>query len=414
MNLDRLVACQGKLVTTGADTLPTSPSQSRRWPLLLVGAIACAAGVSFAFGWASEHSKSEPPPPAPAPAAADTPTMSDGVFTFTEDYAKRAGIRVDTAIERDLAPITEVTGQVDFSPEDVAAVGTRIFGHVDEVDVLPGQHVEAGQPLARLVSSALGEAQARLSTADAREHFAEVDRKRKERLVAEGIAADRSAQVALRELEAARAQRRAAEQSIRAMGGVPSNRTLGNFVLRAPITGEVVEMNVFRGQAVQPDHQAFKIADLSQLWLELAVYERDLPRLQVGDEVLVHPSGDELTVVKGVVAHVGSLIDPGTRTATVRVHVDNQERKLRIGQAVQARIISTGSQVHALAVPRTAVVLVDGEQTVFVSPRDGEAFPRRVRVGVRSNDYLQITEGLEPGERIVVDGVFELKSELFR
>lgn len=392
----------------------TSPPPPRRkpWRALLFGAVLCGIGTTVAF-WASAHDAEPAPAPQTAPKS-DIPVMKDGVLHFSPSYAERAGIVVEPAVERSLAPVTDVTGHVDFSPNHVAAVGTRIFGHVDEVDVLPGQTVKEGEPLARLVSSELGEAQARLHTADAREHFAETDRKRKERLVAEGIAADRSAQVALRELEAARAQRLAAEQSIRAMGGSPKASKLGNFTLRAPIDGEVVEMNVYRGQAVQPDHQAFKIADLSKLWLELAVYERELPRISVGDEVLVRPGGDELTVVKGVVAHVGSVIDPGTRTATVRVQVDNEQRELRVGQAVQARLVSIGSKVQALAVPRTAVILVDGQHTVFVSPRDGEAAPRQIELGVQSNDYVEIVKGIEPGERVIVDGVFELKSELFR
>src|SRR5690606_5419972 len=151
------------------------PPRRKPWRALLLGAVLCGIGTSVAF-WASAHD-AEPtaePPPQDAPKS-DIPLMKDGVLQFSRTYAERAGIVVEPVNERSLAPVTDVTGHVDFSPNHVAAVGTRIFGHVDEVDVLPGQSVEAGEALARLVSSELGEAQARLHTAGAREQFAEVD-----------------------------------------------------------------------------------------------------------------------------------------------------------------------------------------------------------------------------------------------
>lgn len=402
--------------SSAAHTGPRRAIRPRKSFVVLLGGVLTVAGAVLVYRQASADTiVADAQSVASAAAVADAPQMSDGVFRFSAEFANRAGIVTVVAEERDLAPIVEVTGQVDFSPGYVAAVGTRIFGHVDDVRVLPGERVEAGQPLARLVSSDLGEAQARLSTADAMAEFAAADRARKERLVAEGIAGDRRAQVAARDLESANAQRRAAAQSIRAMGGVPSPQAVGEFLLRSPIDGEVVEMNVSRGQAVPPDHQAFKIADLSKVWLALAVYERDLARIRVGDEVTVHPNGEEeSTVVTGVVAHVSSIIDRGTRTAEVRVQVENEARHLRIGQAVEAHIRSLDQRVRALAIPRDAVILVDGEHTVFVSPGEGEAIPRRVKIGAHSSDYVEVVDGLEPGERVVTGGVQQLKTELFR
>lgn len=384
-------------------------SRRRSWVLGL-GGLTLAAAAGLGVRWVSAD---DGPPPATVPR--DVPRFEDGVLRYSATYAERIDLRIEEAREHTLAPTIEVTGTVERSPAHVAAVGTRIFGRVRSVDVLVGQSIDEGQPLATLESAALGEAQAQLTSARAREQLARAEHRRKQLLVAEGVAAHRSVEVTRRELEAARALRRSAQQRVRAMAGRHrAHETLGELVLRAPIAGEVTESNVYLGQSVEPDLVAFEVTDLRHLWLELAVFTRDLRLVSVGDEVIVRPHGDDGTVVRGRVAHVGSVIDEMTRTAPVRVELDNHDRALRVGQAVRARIVSHGSEVHALAVPRPAVVLVDGAPTVFVSPADGQVMPRRVELGVRDPERIEVRDGLQLGERVVVDGVFELKSELFR
>lgn len=392
---------------TASDATPRT--RRRAWVLGL-GGLTLVAGAGLGVRWVSADDR---PPRATVPR--DVPRFDDGAIRYSATYAERIGLHTEEAREHTLAPTIEVTGTVERSPAHVAAVGSRIFGRVRSVEALVGQSVEEGQPLATLESAALGEAQAQMTSARARERLARAEHRRKQVLVDEGVAAHRSVELTRRELDAAQALRRAAEQRVRAMAGRRRARgALGELVLRAPISGEVTQASVHLGQSVEPDHVAFEVTDLQHLWLELAVFSRDLRLVGVGDEVVVRPYGDDATVVRGRVANVGSVIDELTRTAAVRVELDNQDRALRIGQAVRARIVSHGSEVHALAVPRRAVVLVDGAPTVFVSPADGQVMPRRVELGVLDLERAEVRDGLALGERVVVDGVFELKSELFR
>ena len=388
--------------------------KQRRSRLRPVASTLLCLGVMATIGLVRPWASADAPKPT-AERSPELPYYVDGTLRIPDSYARRIGFSTERARMRTIAPVTHVTGELGFSPEHVAAVGTRIFGHVRDVRVVPGEVVEEGQALAELESSELGRAQADLLSARAREELLDKDRQRKELLAREGIAAHRSLEVATSELRAAKAQRRAAEQTVRALGGHSGKRgALGRFVLRAPIAGEVTRVNVYKGQAVQPDHVAFEVADLSHLWLELAVFERDLPYVEEGDEVLVRPHGEDDVVVKGRVEHVGSIVDPTTRTAQVRVRVDNSDEIVRVGQAVRASIVSRGSEVRTLAVPDSSVVLVDGEPTVFVSPADGQVVPRTVELGMGGVDHVEVKSGLKVGERVVVDGVFELKSELFR
>jgi membrane fusion protein, heavy metal efflux system len=367
--------------------------------LALVGVPACTA---------------EDEPGGAEPVADHLPVYRDGVIVIPPSFFERAKLRVEAVERRTIVPVIEATGTVDFSPRGVAAVGARIFGRVLEVDVIEGDRVEEGQELARIESAELGEAQAALSTLEAQADLAEADKRRKDMLVQEGITSQRVAEVTAKEVAVTQAQRRAAAKQVRSMvGGARRGSRLGEFYLASPIDGEVVAVNVYQGQAVEPSHTAFQVADLSELWVELAVFERDVQLVSVGDRVKVQAGGED-TLVPGVVDYVGSVLDPVTRTATVRVIVDNQDRRLRVSQSVVARIESQQATVHAVAVPHGAVILVDGAPTVFVMTTPEQVEPRVVQLGARDDQRVEIVEGLGEGESVVVEGVFALKSELFR
>jgi membrane fusion protein, heavy metal efflux system len=385
---------------------PPRPRWGLRVALLLavggLGLTVCA----LADGSADEDVEEE---------ASDVPEYREGRIRFSPAFFERAGLAVQTVERRSIVPVVEATGKVDFSPRGVAAVGARIFGRVLEVDVIEGDRVEEGQQLARVESAELGEAQAALLTLRAQAELAEADNRRKQILVQEGITSRRSVEVTAKELEVTRAQQRAAAKQVQSMvGGSRQRGRLGEFFLASPISGEIVAVNIYQGQAVEPSHTAFQVADLSELWIELAVFERDLRMVAVGDRVEVQAGGDEETVVPGVVEHVGSVLDPVTRTATVRVVVDNADRRLRVSQSVVARIESQHATVEGVAVPIDAVVLVDGEPTVFVLAEPGVVEPRTVQLGAQDGKGVEITSGLTAGEEIVAKGVFALKSELFR
>ncbi|MBC8070966.1 MAG: efflux RND transporter periplasmic adaptor subunit, partial [Deltaproteobacteria bacterium] len=241
---------------------------------------------------------------------------------------------------------------------------------------------------------------------------AEAERKRQ--LADEGITAKRSAQLADTERRALEIELDAARQRVRALGGSTRRSKLGSFELRAPIAGEVVHVGVERGQPVDPNYNAFRVADLSDVWVELAVFERELASVETGDEVTLAPRSRPDASIRGKVDHVGAVLNPRTRSATVRVVVPNEGRELAIGESVLADIATRVDAVRAPAVPRDAVVLVDGHPTVFVAIAPGTVDSRRVTVAAEGVHWIAIREGVREGESVVVEGVFALKSELFR
>jgi membrane fusion protein, heavy metal efflux system len=203
--------------------------------------------------------------------------------------------------------------------------------------------------------------------------------------------------------------------------------------VRSPIAGHVVASPIFRGQSVDSNTLLFRVADLSRLWIELAVFEQDIANVHSGDMVDITLQRNATARVEGKVSHVGDVIDQATRSGSVRVVVPNADGALRPGQSVLARIRTQAPQRKSVLVPREALTLVDGKPTLFVRRMEQVSAPssnaragaaggsmqdavesRTVTSGAQDGASVEILTGLSAGEWIVVRGVFALKSEIFR
>ena len=238
--------------------------------------------------------------------------------------------------------------------------------------------------------------------------------KRETGLAEAHVTSQRDAELARANATAARAELHAAEQKVKAFGGGGAWGEIGILYLTSPIEGKVVEHKVSRGQSVEASMQAFRVADLSRVWVELAVFEKELQHIKEQDKVDITTQSNADVLLTGNVAHVGDVIDIETRSSGVRVVVVNANRALRPGQSVVAKIHTSRTGGKNLLVERDAVTTIDGKPTLFVSLSDTSVEPRSVVIGGRDGKRTEIMSGLQPGERVVVKGVFALKSEVFR
>jgi cobalt-zinc-cadmium efflux system membrane fusion protein len=339
---------------------------------------------------------------------------TDGsAIVFSKAFRERAGVQTTTVKRGPLAPLIKVAGDVTYDPEHVAAVGTRIPGLVRKLERFEGDSVESGDVLAEVESAELGEAQASVAMIDAQRRAAELNAVRERDLVVRKLSTAREAEVAEATLSEHRAMLEAARQKATALGGT-SRAALGVHLLRAPLAGTVVERHVSAGQSVEGHLVAFRVANLDHLWIELSVYEKNLGAIHRGDPVAIEPLSDPGRVIQGSVAYVGDAIDERTRSASVRVEVDNRERNLRPGQSVTAKIRASRTVASALLVPLSSVTFVDGKPVVFVAQSDERVVPTSVVLGAADGTMQEIVEGLTEGATVVHEGVFALKSELFR
>ncbi len=371
--------------------------------------LACLPG--FLTGCQEEDAKASD---AKVETTPELPYFEGEVIRVPPPFAERIGIKTTVAAVGEISPVVHVTGMLEFDEQLIAAVGSRISGRVRQVKVIEGTRVEPGDVLATMESAELGKAQAEIFSVKARAQYADTDKKRKKQLLSEGIASQRAVELALQESSVTDAELRAAKQRVQALGGAVGDGALGLMSLTSPISGDVVKVHVFRGQAVEPSYTAFTIADRSTLWVRLAVFEGEVTNIRPGDAVEISTQVTPDEVLKGTVTYISSVLDPVTRSAEVRVIVPNEAGKLRVGQAVNARIRPSAAIKQALTVPRSAVVQVDGKPTLFVAIDETGISPRAVELGVESRDIVEIKSGVTAGERVVTEGVFALKSELFR
>jgi cobalt-zinc-cadmium efflux system membrane fusion protein len=390
------------------DNIQAASGRSRRLRIAGGLAVAIAAGIG---GWLLIRAKTVSA--IPVAATRDAPVLDGEVIRFSDAFSKRVGLNTAPVEVRALEPFVNVNGSLKYDPRQFSAVGARIPGRARRVFKVAGDWVKAGQPLVEIDSAELGHAEALVFAARARALAAESEMKRERRLADAKVASEREAETAKAAYEVARAEKLAAERAAAALGG-DMDEAVGVMVLRSPIDGKVVSANVVRGQTVQASDTLFEVADTRSLWAMLTVFERDVASVQVGDEVDIVPPGDGAVVIKGRVDHVGDAIDPETRSTNVRVILPNPEGALRPGQSVGARLHTRTTDNKTLVIPQAAVTRIDGKPTVFVALGSNEVKPRPVELGAQDASVVAIRDGLRAGERIVVGGVFALRSELFR
>jgi cobalt-zinc-cadmium efflux system membrane fusion protein len=181
------------------------------------------------------------------------------------------------------------------------------------------------------------------------------------------------------------------------------------YPLRAPFGATVIEKHITLGEKLSGESCAFTVADLSTVWVDLNVYQKDLPFVKPGQRVSV-AVGPTAGKVEGRISYVGPIVGEKTRTALARVVLDNASGVLRPGTFVTAEVLVDKARAK-VAVPKAIIQDMDDQPTVFVWT--GHAFaPRVVSLGRINNAFVEITSGLEPGEKIVTRNSFRLKAEL--
>jgi cobalt-zinc-cadmium efflux system membrane fusion protein len=340
------------------------------------------------------------------------------LVVLTAAEVEEFGIDVRTAGPGTMAVEKELPGEVRANEDRYAHVTPRLPGIVRSVSVSVGSYVRQGQTMAVIESRELADLSAEYLAAVEREELARTSFEREERLYEQEITSQADYLEARQELAEARIRTRSARQKLIALGfsdgyieSLPQRgeRSLVTYPLTAPLSGRVLEKHIVAGEAVEADTDAFEVADLSTVWVDLSVYQRDLGVVREGQEVVVD-AGPALGRTRGTISYVRPVVGEETRTAIARAVIRNPEGMLRPGQFVTGLIAVDEAEVE-IVVPETAVLDVEGTPTVFV--QTGEGFvPRPVEVGDRTADEVAITSGLSAGERYVAAGAFALKAEL--
>lgn len=331
---------------------------------------------------------------------------------------KEFGIEVATAGPGRLDEYAELPGEIVLNADRLAHVVPRVSGIVREVGKTVGDAVKAGEIMAVTESRELADAKAAFLAAVERETLARASFDREERLWRKKVTSEQEYLDARQALAEARIARNSAEQQLHALGfsdaylkGLPEHpdATYTRFEIRAPFAGTIIEKHLTLGENVNADAAVFTIADLSSVWVDINVYQKDLAQIRKGQSVVIE-IGHGIPAVRGEIAWVGPLVGEATRTAKARVVLPNPDGDLRPGLFVTARV-AVGSTSAGIVVPKSALQTFEERTVVFVQDEDGFE-PRPVQTGRQNATQVEILSGLEAGQVYVSQGAFTLKAQL--
>jgi cobalt-zinc-cadmium efflux system membrane fusion protein len=214
------------------------------------------------------------------------------------------------------------------------------------------------------------------------------------------------------ELNQARVEAQGAADAVRLLGG-----TLGGgntLALTTPIAGRVQDRSITLGESIDPEHAAFTVVNLDEVWAQLAIAPQDLGSVRVRDQVVLTSEAAPGKTFMGVVLSIGTQADESTRSVAVRTTLENAEHLLRPGAYVRGHVV-TDIRRERVTVPTAALQEHTGRPTVYIAKNTTGAFEvRHVKLGVAGTGWREVSEGLKPGERVAASGTFYLKSEALK
>ncbi len=325
-----------------------------------------------------------------------------GALVMPAAEREALGIRTARAEARALAGAVSAPGEVRVNAYRTAQVTPRISAQVVARMAYLGDPVEAGQPLVRLSSVEMAEAQGTLIEADR-----EWNRVRR---LGRGVVSEKryvAAQVARQRAWATALAYGMTEAQVKELlAGGDTSRATGEFELLAPRDGTVIQDPFVVGEVIEPGRLLFEITDEKLLWAEARLRPEQADNVSVG--VTARLSRDGSRWLQGEVVQLHHRVDEVTRTQSVRIEFANRDDALHPGDYVEV-VLETDPVHTRIAVPKEAVVLMQGAPTVFVVEGD-ELHPRPLETGVTLAGWTEIRAGLAAGEEVVTQGAFLLKS----
>ena len=321
-------------------------------------------------------------------------------LNISVEKIQKLGVKSEAAALRELGRTIRAVGKVEVDERRLYTVAPKFEGWIQQLHInATGQSVSRGQALMEVYSpdivsaqqeyviAAKGTQSLKQGTADAQFGIRQL--------------AD-SALLRLRNWDISETQL----QRLRQTGVV--RRTL---TLSSPVSGVVLEKVAVQGMRFMPGEVLYRIADLSSVWLLAEIFEQDLALVQAGQTADIMVNAYPGKVFKGKVAFIYPMLNPQTRTAQVRIDLPNPGGLLKPAMYAKVELASAREKIKVVSVPISAVLNNGTRQVVLVELGGGRYEPRSVKLGMQSDQYVQVMEGLNEGEKVVTSANFLIDAE---
>ena len=365
----------------------------RFWIALVYGLTLVLAGAGTGcHGWPNVSAEVDQPVEQPAVIPPKLIRADRGVELLQLQRNSLPDMVLAAVQEVELPGVLETTGQITFDDRRVANIISRVTGRIEQVYVSQWDYVRRGQPIVTLYSPDFMTAEAEYMQA---------------RASAPALAGGGSdnAQFARSMVEAAR-------RKLELLGIEPDQiariKTAAPvFTMRAPISGNVVQNQALRGSAVNPGDILYSLGTLDDVWITGDIYEDDLARVHVGQQLSAVTTAYPDEVFHGRIARISPNVDPGTHTLQIRCEVRNPGFELKPQMLAQVKIEVRPGRV--LVVPLDALVFETDSYFAYVDAGDNRVERRKVVIGSWSQrGYARVVSGLKPGERVATGSTMQV------
>lgn len=342
------------------------------------------------------------------------------VVVLDEVALANARLTVEPLAETALDGVVTVPARVALDPRREARVSAVTAGSLERILVSTGDRVKAGDAMASVLSPDLGQAIGEHLAGSAKLETARARRDRVAKLHTEGFSSQSQLLDAESAFTVAVAEAEAAEERLRVFGVRPETvrpeegkHFSSRFSVRSPIEGQVLAIDAVLGKSVSGGEPLFHVGNLDEVWLLVDVFETSFASVKAGAAVSFTVAAYGGETFTGTVDQIGGILDPDSRTIEVRVVVPNADHRLKPNMFAEAQLaLSSATGGAGLVLPAEAVQDVEGRPSVFVEEAPGRFEVRPVTTEPLPDGRLHVRSGVQPGDRVVVQGAFTLKSEL--
>lgn len=326
-------------------------------------------------------------------------------------------IKIQQATKIPIKRSLDIPGSIEVKQNLLARIGSPVKGRIIEISGMLGQTVKQGDILALINSIELAQQQLNYIKSV---QMVELKTKAYERAVLlfdADVVSEAQKLERKTELSAAKAEMEASKDQLFVMGmtlkeieDIQSETQIDAITsIVAKIDGKIIKKNVNVGQVVEPTEDIFTIAELSEVWGVAQVPERQIGFLKEGYDILIDVPAYEEKHVEGKISYLGDIVDPVTRTVTIRTEIDNSHGLLKPDMLITMKV--SGKEVEKVGVPVNAIVSIDDIPNVFIKIADNKFLLRPVTLGIKNKEFIHIEDGLMEGEEVVIDGAFHLNNE---
>ena len=331
--------------------------------------------------------------------AADINVGGAKQIRISTEKIQKLGVRTEVASLRLLGKTVRAAGRVEVDERRMYAISPKFEGYVERLHVnVTGQPVVKGQPLFEVYSPELVSAQ--------REYLIAMQGVQAMSQAGSG-ALDGMKQLAESSLARLRNWDLPADQIATLVRTGEARRTI---TFRSPVSGIVTEKKALQGMRFMPGEALYQVTDLSSVWVVADVFEQDIGLVKTGAKVSVRITAYPDKVFNGTVTYVYPTLKAETRSVAVRVELANPGQLLKPAMFAQVEL-AVGSKAEVLAVPDSAVIDSGTRRIVLVQVKEGRFEPREVQLGARSENYVEVRDGVQAGERVVVAANFLIDAE---